>query len=188
MGDQAFGKWNKLGPRTKALLAGSAKRAQEIDDFFMLGKMMKFEANPSGTAKTRALVGMFSGAMTSVGIMWLNPAAGAVGLVTDVALVPITANQLAKVLYSPGGARLLTRAAKTPPTASAAKYLASRIVLRLVGDHAASTANKAQLPASRSRSRDMNPGRARRFAGTQRPAQQSSLPPLPELRSPMEER
>lgn len=94
--DRLFANWQKLGPQTKArLFKGLVK---ELDNFFLLGKKIKENPNPSGTAT----------------IPRLNVAEAIAGFPAWV---------LSKMLFTPGGVRALTAArvaSRTPSRASQA--------------------------------------------------------------------
>lgn len=94
--DRLFANWQKLGPQTKArLFKGLVK---DLDNFFLLGKKIKENPNPSGTAM----------------IPQLNVAE---------ALAALPAWALSKMLFTPGGVKALTTArvaARTPSKAARA--------------------------------------------------------------------
>lgn len=94
--DRLFANWQKLGPQTKVrLFKGLVK---DLDNFFLLGKKIKENPNPSGTAT----------------IPQLNVAEA-------VAAIPAWA--LSKMLFTPGGVKALTAArvaSRTPSKASRA--------------------------------------------------------------------
>lgn len=97
--DRLFANWQKLGPQTKAkLFKGLGK---DLDHFFLLGKKIKENPNPSGTSV----------------IPQLN--------FTEV-LAYVPAKVLSKILFTPGAVRALTTArmaARNPSRASQALAL-----------------------------------------------------------------
>lgn len=74
--------WQKLGSETKRILFPRAGQVQALDNFFLLAKRIAENPNPSGTAHTLTALNL-----TSQPIMF----------------------GLAKMLYTPGGVRALTR-------------------------------------------------------------------------------
>jgi len=133
MGDQAFANWNKLGLETKRLLlGGDMRRLEQVDAFFQLGKMQKATANPSGTAKVGALAGYGAGVVSSLTAVAMRPGLDTAGAaVMTIAGVPLTANMIARLLYSDGGARLLTEGLKVPASSSLSRGIAQRILGRI---------------------------------------------------------
>ncbi len=147
--DQAFRKWRGLGMQTQlALTKGDPKLVADITNFFRLGSMLKATANPSGTAPVAALLKYASDAATSIGGLAgagfgaiagglqgaeLGTLAGAgAGAIAKIGGIPLAANQLAKLLYAPGGAALLTKAMTLPAVSPAAEALMERILGKAV--------------------------------------------------------
>ena len=97
--------WNRMGPRTKGLLFGP-KLTTDIDNFMLAAKRLTSVANPSGTANTLAALGTIGAIGTAmVELVTGHPLAAATSMG-----VPVGANVLSRVLFSPGGARRLTQA------------------------------------------------------------------------------
>lgn len=133
---QAFRKWNSLGRQTQlALMGNDAKLVEDIGSFFRLGSLLKMDANPSGSTKVAALA---SYAASVIGAPGLAAAGHPIGALIDIGGVPLAANQVAKILYAPGGAALLTRALKIPATAPIAEKLAAEILGKLTASEVGS--------------------------------------------------
>lgn len=84
--DKLWGEWKKLGPETRKLLF--PKLASDLDRFFLVAKMMARNPNPSGTATqltSRLTVAQVLGSVPN----WA----------------------VAKLMYTPAGVRLMTKAA-----------------------------------------------------------------------------
>ena len=97
--------WNRMGPRTKGLLFGP-KLTTDIDNFMLAAKRLTSVANPSGTANTLAALGTMGAIGTAmVELVTGHPLAAATSMG-----VPVGANVLSRVLFSPGGAKRLTQA------------------------------------------------------------------------------
>lgn len=97
--DRLFANWQKLGPQTKAKLFKGLEK--DLDQFFLLGKKIKENPNPSGTATIPSLN------MTEV-------------------LAYLPAKVLSKLLFTPGGVKALTaarQASQVPSRASQALAL-----------------------------------------------------------------
>jgi hypothetical protein len=111
-----WAEWQKLGPETKAVLYPDPALRSALDNFFLIGRKMAENPNPSGSALV--------GGLTAQGFMTLidpvTSAATAIGGFT-----------LSKLLNSPSTAKLLTQAMQTPKTATAAKGLAARLRVAL---------------------------------------------------------
>ncbi len=123
--DSAFNRWNALGRQKKNLLVG-AENVGDIDAFFQAVKLAKKDANYSGSGKVAALAGYVSGGVGALAAG--HPVTAAI----ELAGVPIMANQLAKIIYSPGGAAMLTRAMSLPAISPAAEALTERILGKAV--------------------------------------------------------
>jgi hypothetical protein len=100
-------RWERLGPETRNILFGQG-HSQDLDQFFLLTRMLAEHPNPSMTA-----FGLYS---TLSGMwLWANPATG----------VPanVLAGGIAALLNSRAGVRLLTRGLVIPGgTAAAAAW------------------------------------------------------------------
>lgn len=90
--------WQRLGPQTKEIIFGSSLTS-DLDKFFLLGKKLAEQPNPSKTALTLVSVG-------SGGLLFTEPLTGAA--------ITIGSAALAKALYSPRFVRALTRGASMP--------------------------------------------------------------------------
>jgi len=102
-------RWAQLGRNTKQILFGPA--ADDLDRFFLLGKLLEQNPNPSGTALTLTGVGSLVAAIRS-------PSTGIPSL--------IASGQLAKLMNSPAGVRFLTKGLTlTAGTAAAATWTAA---------------------------------------------------------------
>jgi hypothetical protein len=88
--DGLYADWMKLGDESKRVLFGS--KTAELDSFFRLAKKIATNPNPSGTAY----------AMTATNV-----------------LASVPGYVLARILYSPGGARVLTNVLSTSPLRAA---------------------------------------------------------------------
>ena len=111
-----WAEWDRLGDETKATIFPDAELRSSLDKFFLVGKKMADNPNPSGSA----YVGMLGAQGAS---LVLEPASGAATVLAGAAL--------SKALNSPAVARLLTQALETPATAPAAKSLAARLRVAL---------------------------------------------------------
>lgn len=104
--------WQRMGDETKAILYPDPRLRESLDHFFLIGKKMAENPNPSGTAFVASIGGQGA-------LLVTNPASG-------VATV-IGGGVLSKALNSPKVTRLLTEAMQTPKTAPAAKSLTVRL-------------------------------------------------------------
>lgn len=111
-----WAEWSKLGDETKALIFPDESLRGDLDQFFMLGKKMAENANPSGSGYVAALGAQ--GAM-----LWADPVTGVATALSGAAL--------SKALNSPTVAKLLTQAMQTPSTAPAARSLRARLKVAL---------------------------------------------------------
>ena len=113
--DAMASQWQRLGPNTRQAVYGA--QAADIDQFFSLMRSMAKNANPSRTAVTLHQVGEVSSLMASggVGLATGNflPALGAAGYT-------LSWGGIAKILRTPGGAKLLTEGLRIPIGAKAA--------------------------------------------------------------------
>ena len=106
----AINSWNKLGPKTKALLFGP-QTTDEIDQLLHYSKMAVSEANPSGTAPTAQMAALAA-------MMFHNPVAAIA--------VMAGARGLAKGIMSPEVAETVRATGRVPlPSVGAAGNLAA---------------------------------------------------------------
>lgn len=96
-------RWQDLGERTKAHLFPDRALRENLDNFFQGQRMMADNPNPSGSAVVGSLI-------PGVGLMISNPWAGGAWLMSGYAA--------SKLLFTEGGARLLTEGMKTSPTSA----------------------------------------------------------------------
>ena len=108
--------WERLGDETKRILYPDAELRSSLDKFFLVGKKMAENPNPSGSALVAQVPGQ-------VALTFVNPAASAATVISGAVL--------SKALNSPAVAKLLTQALETPATAPAAKSLAARLRVAL---------------------------------------------------------
>lgn len=118
--------WQKLGDSTKALIFPDAELRSALDKFFLVGKKMAENPNPSGTSYV-------AGIGAQGGLLVTNPASGAATVLAGAAV--------SKMLNSPTLARLLVEGMQTPKSAPAARSLAARI--RVAAQNAAKQAAPA---------------------------------------------
>ena len=111
-----WAEWAKLGDETKKVIYPDAELRASLDRFFLVGKKMAENPNPSGSALVAQVPGQ-------VALTFVNPAASAATVLTGAVL--------SKALNSPTVARLLTQAMETPATAPAAKSLRARLAVAL---------------------------------------------------------
>lgn len=111
----ALTKWNNLGDSTKQILFPDPRLRADLDNFFTLAKRAGENPNPSGTAPTLALA-------ADGGLLVKAP-----GLA-----VPyfIARPFVAKMMMSPGGARLLANGLKIPVSTPAASTLFANQIMR----------------------------------------------------------
>lgn len=100
-------KWNNLGPETKKLLFPNPLLRQNVGDFLLAAQKYGQSPNPSGTAGVLTSTGSITG-----GGMFIDP-------LTTV-LANLGAGGLAKALYSPRTAKLLTKGVRIPIAGSGA--------------------------------------------------------------------
>lgn len=135
-----WAEWSKLGPETKAIIYPDAELRSSLDKFFLVGKKMAENQNPSGTSYVAGI-----GAQGA--LLFADPLTGVATSLAGAAL--------SKALNSPKIARLLTQAMETPKTAPAAKSLRARLgaALRKVAPAGAPTVGQAvgRTPAEASR-------------------------------------
>jgi hypothetical protein len=104
--DALWSDWQKLGPRTKAVLFPGSQ-VQNLDNFFLLAKKIGENPNPSGTAR---IANTFQFAS-------MVPAWG-----------------LAKLLYSKTGVGVLSQGLRIPVGAAAARSAWTARVLQAIGE------------------------------------------------------
>jgi hypothetical protein len=107
---QVWNKWKNLGERTKALMFPGVELRQALDRFFLGQEMTARPINPSGTALVRA-------AQEAT----VNPLKWAYGYVGS------------KLLFTPAGIRLLTRAIDNPPVSAADVAMLQSQAQRIAG-------------------------------------------------------
>jgi hypothetical protein len=90
--------WERLGPETRKIVFGP-QLTSDLDKFFLLGKKLAEQPNPSGTARMLLSVG-------SGGLLFTEPVTGAA--------VTLGTGALAKAMYSPRMVRALTRGFTMP--------------------------------------------------------------------------
>lgn len=91
--DKAQADWRRIGDATKRILFPKAGQIEALDNFFQLAKKIGENPNPSGTAQTLNATNVIAG---------------------------IPAYALAKMLYTPGGVKLLTTALRVSVNAAPA--------------------------------------------------------------------
>ena len=104
--------WNRLGEETKALLYPDESLRSSLDKFFLIGKKMAENPNPSGTALVSAIPGQAAW-------VFVEPVSG----VSSV----IGAAALSKLLNSPTTARLMVDGLQMPRTSKAAKTVGAAL-------------------------------------------------------------
>jgi hypothetical protein len=107
--------WQRLGPKTKALLFGNQQAIRELDNFFLAAKQLSKDPNPSGTAKMISAFGLL-GAAYDAGTTPGGPKEKAERLATDVTAFGISSNILSRLLLTPNGTKFLTAAMRLPPS------------------------------------------------------------------------
>lgn len=110
--DRLYAEWNKMGPETKRVLFGKADTVQALDRFFLLAKRIAENPNPSGTAPTLLKTAEVTAPVSALFSGHPLAALGAVG-------GSVTLGGVAKLLYSPGGVKALTRFLEADPRAAA---------------------------------------------------------------------
>ena len=105
--------WNRLGDRTKDLLFG-ARQTQDLDNFMLAAKRLTSVRNPSESAGMAIAFGSAGAATAALwaaltGHIW--GAGGAAGIAGGLVVAP---NIVSRVLFTSGGARLLTAAITLP--------------------------------------------------------------------------
>lgn len=104
--------WQRLGPETKKMLYPDPALRESLDRFFLVGKKLAENPNPSGSGYIAALSAQGTALL-------FEPVSGAATV--------IAGGVLSKALNSPKVARLLTEALQTPATSTAAKSTAARL-------------------------------------------------------------
>ena len=139
--------WNRLGQRTKDLMYG-ATLSKDIDNFLLAAKRLTAEANPSGTAHLQTALGA-AGAIggSLVGTLFGHMTAGAAAGVMGTEVVgPALA---ARVMFSPGGAKLLTKAITLPVNSTGFKAAVHALNLRLLSQPESSLPAPAEITPPR---------------------------------------
>lgn len=126
-----WAEWDKLGAETKSLLYPDKALRDSLDNFFLVGKKMAENPNPSGSALVGGLTGQ--GMLTLI-----DPVTGAATALSGYAV--------SKLLNSPTTARLLTQGLQMPRTAAAARSVSARLkhAVSKAGGPAISTAQATQ--------------------------------------------
>ncbi len=90
-GRTLFGKWQNVGPQTKAILFGETTK--DLDKFFLLAERLGQQSNPSGTALTLHGAGQ-------IGLAFSHPTLG----------IPVLlgSGAISKILHSPRAVKFLT--------------------------------------------------------------------------------
>ncbi len=117
--DKAAAEWGKLGSETKSILFQQKGQAQELDRFFMLGKKLAENPNPSGSALTL----WKGGELVAYGANPLGAAGYSLGMTA-----------LSKLLHTPATTQALNRLLSLslqPAAPAAAKAAASANLLRM---------------------------------------------------------
>lgn len=116
--DRLYANWQRLGPETKTLLFPDADLRTSLDNFFLLAKRIGENPNPSGTAGTAIKTGEVLTPLYALMSGNLPAAAGSVG-------ASVGLGGLSRLLYSPAGAKALTKllSASFTPGASTARVL-----------------------------------------------------------------
>lgn len=112
-GAKLWADWAKLGDETKALLYPEKALRTELDHFFLVGKKLAEDVNPSGS--TKLIVPVLQGSTAAAG----GPLAVAGSVISGYAL--------SRMLNSPATARLLTKGMQTASSAPAARSLSARL-------------------------------------------------------------
>lgn len=104
--------WQRMGDETKRMLYPDPALRESLDKFFLVGKKMAENPNPSGSGYIAALSAQGTALL-------FEPVSGAATV--------LAGGVLSKALNSPKVTRLLTEAMQTPKTAPAAKSLTVRL-------------------------------------------------------------
>lgn len=124
-----LGKWRDLGPETKKLLFRNPLLIKDLDNFFQLAEQAAVNPNPSGTALVTKAGTHVATMLTGVGLVVTgHPGLGGAAFATE-GLHLIGNAALARMLFSPGGARALAQGMQVTwnnplkATATAAKIM-----------------------------------------------------------------
>lgn len=110
-GAALYASWLKMGPETKKLLYGP-ERTQDLTAFFRTAARMSDKANPSGSGYVVTLVGK---GVETAGFAFAHPLAGLIWL----PFVEWLQAGIARLMWMPGGAKILTRGMETARGSSA---------------------------------------------------------------------
>lgn len=121
--------WNKLGDETKKILFKDPQLRNDLDNFFTLTKKVAENPNPSGTAATL-------GAGAGAALIFTHPHLGIPMVIANAGL--------AKLLYNPKTARMVTQAVTVPVGNAASKVIYTERLLRAAGDLAQPAGNPVQ--------------------------------------------
>ncbi len=133
----AHANWAKLGPETKKVLFPDAQVRADLDDFFTLAKKSAESAKPSGAAYVSGMKLMVEHPFTGTPYVLGN-------------------NAVARMLFKPGGAKLL-RTGLRIPAASGAKAVVASSILKSAG----SGAQPLDTPPLAAQSQQQAPTQAR---------------------------
>lgn len=125
--------WQRMGDETKRMLYPDPALRESLDKFFLIGKKMAENPNPSGSGYIAALSAQGTALL-------FEPVSGAATV--------LAGGVLSKALNSPKVARLLTEAMQTPTTSKAARPLAVRLkaLLRNYGPATATGVGASRTP------------------------------------------
>jgi hypothetical protein len=102
--------WQRLGPETKELLFGK-QLTKDMDNFMLAAKRLTTERNPSGTAHMTAALGGLGAAGAIVHSLFTGSPAEAATAAGGLVVAP---NVAARLLLTPGGAKLMTQTLTLP--------------------------------------------------------------------------
>lgn len=131
---QILNDWNALGAQTKRVLFRHPGLIEDLNNFFNLARQTAVNPNPSGTALVMKLTSHGAVIAPGLGLLFVSPAAGAATLGLE-GLHLIGNAALARLLFSPGNARLVMRAMTLPPSSPAGASAAAKL-RKAAGDDA----------------------------------------------------
>jgi hypothetical protein len=120
--------WRNLGPETKKILFGP-QLTKDLDDFFLAAKTLTKPINPSGSGHMVATLGGLGVLGRAVWKVFQGDYLGAAELGAIGYGMP---NIMSRVLFSPGGAKLLTQAIKLPVRTPAARATQAALRVRIL--------------------------------------------------------
>lgn len=132
---KAFADWNKLGDQTKSVLF-QPQQVSDIDNFLRLAKKSSENPNPSGSAGVawtgaHVLNALEGGRLILTG----HPVVGGGMLATQVGYM-LGTRAIAKLLFTPGGAKALANGLKVPIADKIGATLAASRILKMAGKDA----------------------------------------------------